>query len=182
MDTKFWQDIWIGDLPLADRFSRLFSLESNKECLVANSIHWSDRCCNFLWYWLLRHSPREREVEEFDCLTLLLRDFCPSQNGTDTWCWGLNSQGQFSSRSLVALLDDRWANVDDTSTQWSRLIPHKVNMFVWRMRRNFLPSLVQLAMKGVDVASVMCPSCKALWRRLTMLFSSAHQSWLLGMR
>lgn len=35
--TRFWSHVWIGHLPLKDRFLRLFHLETTKDCLVCDN-------------------------------------------------------------------------------------------------------------------------------------------------
>jgi len=35
-DTLFWQDRWLGDVPLCRRFDRLFGLALNKHITVAD--------------------------------------------------------------------------------------------------------------------------------------------------
>ncbi|GJT85065.1 hypothetical protein Tco_1066782, partial [Tanacetum coccineum] len=45
--TKFWKDIWIGDTPLMYSFPRLFSLELDQDCLIAN--HWVDNKGSWQW-------------------------------------------------------------------------------------------------------------------------------------
>ncbi|XP_071698998.1 uncharacterized protein [Rutidosis leptorrhynchoides] len=50
-DTRFWNDIWLGNIPLKDAFPRLFRLKSNKDVDVADRIIFvdgSDRCS---WSW-----------------------------------------------------------------------------------------------------------------------------------
>nr|GEW82214.1 RNA-directed DNA polymerase, eukaryota, reverse transcriptase zinc-binding domain protein [Tanacetum cinerariifolium] len=40
--TRFWEDIWCGEQPLRLRFPRIFLLDNDRECLVANWIYLSD--------------------------------------------------------------------------------------------------------------------------------------------
>jgi hypothetical protein len=35
LETLFWSDLWLGGIPLAERFPRLFSLSLNKSSMVA---------------------------------------------------------------------------------------------------------------------------------------------------
>ena len=44
--TKFWQDSWICDTPLAIKFPRLFRLEINQDCLVSEK--WNGE---WIWSW-----------------------------------------------------------------------------------------------------------------------------------
>ncbi|GJW36817.1 RNA-directed DNA polymerase, eukaryota [Tanacetum coccineum] len=39
LNTCFWEDIWIGDQPLKLMFPRIYALESNKLCTVADKCH-----------------------------------------------------------------------------------------------------------------------------------------------
>lgn len=45
VNTRFWLDTWIGNIPLKDRFSRLFYQKQNRNCSIAD--RWEDG-----WYWL----------------------------------------------------------------------------------------------------------------------------------
>ncbi|GJX16952.1 RNA-directed DNA polymerase, eukaryota, reverse transcriptase zinc-binding domain protein [Tanacetum coccineum] len=45
------------------------------------------------------------------------------------------------------------------STRWSRFIPIKVNVLVWRLCLDKLPTLMNLDKKGIDVPSLLCPVC-----------------------
>ncbi|GKA10549.1 RNA-directed DNA polymerase, eukaryota [Tanacetum coccineum] len=37
--TRFWYDLWIGDMPLYAKFPRLFALDLNKDCSVADKLN-----------------------------------------------------------------------------------------------------------------------------------------------
>nr|GEW80229.1 hypothetical protein [Tanacetum cinerariifolium] len=41
--VRFWKDIWIGDVPLKEKYSRLFYLDRNGDCVI------KDRICNGIW-------------------------------------------------------------------------------------------------------------------------------------
>ena len=45
------------------------------------------------------------------------------------------------------------------ATRWSKNIPSKVNVFLWRVKLNKLPSRVNLDRRGIEVDSTLCPSC-----------------------
>ncbi|GJV55468.1 RNA-directed DNA polymerase, eukaryota [Tanacetum coccineum] len=44
--TRFWRDVWLGDIPLERKFPRLFCLEANKDCLVRDK--WKN---GWVWCW-----------------------------------------------------------------------------------------------------------------------------------
>ncbi|GJU77676.1 reverse transcriptase domain, reverse transcriptase zinc-binding domain protein, partial [Tanacetum coccineum] len=74
---RFWDDIWFGGNCLKTTFARLYSLESNKQCLnnercslIIGSIH-------FTWDW--RCNLRSgQELDQLDTLMGLLQHHCPS--------------------------------------------------------------------------------------------------------
>lgn len=70
-NTSFWNDRWMSDgSRLRDRFSRLFSLEVNKKCSVAERLRWvKDRLVG-QWDW--RRCLFEWEYEQVIVLSDLL--------------------------------------------------------------------------------------------------------------
>ena len=40
-----------------------------------------------------------------------------------------------------------------------KCVPIKVNVFMWRLRLDKLPTLVNMDRKGIEVASLLCPVC-----------------------
>ncbi|GJU26399.1 RNA-directed DNA polymerase, eukaryota, reverse transcriptase zinc-binding domain protein [Tanacetum coccineum] len=72
--------------------------------------------------------------------------------------WGDGSNG-FSVASIHDLVDSHILDVDLMATRWTRSIPIKVNVFLWRLKLNRLPSWVNLDRKGIDVSSILCPTC-----------------------
>lgn len=73
--VRFWLGKWTGELPLTFRFSRLFVVELNKNCFIKDKITFSCRSLSLVWEW--RHSPRGREISEFEELLLILKDLSP---------------------------------------------------------------------------------------------------------
>ncbi|GJY17363.1 putative RNA-directed DNA polymerase, eukaryota, reverse transcriptase zinc-binding domain protein [Tanacetum coccineum] len=77
----------------------------------------------------------------------------------DSWHWALGSPMGFSAASVRLLIDSRTLDTDNVATRWNRSIPIKVNMFLWRLKLNKLPSRVNLDRRGIEVDSILCPSC-----------------------
>ena len=42
-----------------------------------------------------------------------------------------------------------------------KCIPIKINVFAWKARRDFLPTRVNLARRGIELESYSCPLCSA---------------------
>ncbi|GJW10921.1 RNA-directed DNA polymerase, eukaryota, reverse transcriptase zinc-binding domain protein [Tanacetum coccineum] len=67
--TKFWTDLWHGDKPLKAQFHRIFLLDSNRDCLVANRIIVPN------WLTVLRRCPRGGvESSQLESLHAILKD------------------------------------------------------------------------------------------------------------
>lgn len=93
---------------------------------------------------------------ELDGLFLLLRNFTPLECKFDFWIWSLSDNQVSEVRTLAQLIDEKITSLADPPTSWSRLLPNKVNLFIWRLRRNFMPCFLQLSLKGVYVSSISC--------------------------
>ncbi|GJT20177.1 RNA-directed DNA polymerase, eukaryota [Tanacetum coccineum] len=45
------------------------------------------------------------------------------------------------------------------STRWCKIIPRKVNIFMWRLLLDRLPHRLNLSSRGLDIDSILCPVC-----------------------
>nr|GEV37938.1 hypothetical protein [Tanacetum cinerariifolium] len=127
--TQFWYDIWLGDTQLRFLFPRIFALEMNKVCTVAEKLHSSVDLS-------LRRPVRGGiEAHQLNQLLELLGSVVLS-NSLDRWYWDLNG---------------------DIATRWIKQIPIKINMFAWRVFLDRLPTKLNLMRRGVHVGSLLCP-------------------------
>ncbi|GKC33866.1 RNA-directed DNA polymerase, eukaryota, reverse transcriptase zinc-binding domain protein, partial [Tanacetum coccineum] len=78
----------------------------------------------------------------------------------DTWIWSLDGADGFSVASVRQLVDSHILVVDQFATRWNRCVPIKINVFMWRLLLNKLPSRVNLDRRGIDVGSILCPICQ----------------------
>ncbi|GKE67581.1 RNA-directed DNA polymerase, eukaryota, reverse transcriptase zinc-binding domain protein, partial [Tanacetum coccineum] len=67
----------------------------------------------------------------------------------------------FNFRSDFELVDFGFLITDNGGQEklWNKLVPKKVNIFIWRALRGIIPVGVELDKRGVDLDSVLCPSC-----------------------
>jgi len=70
MDTLFWTDSWVGGVPLAVRFRRLYDLSVNKNCLVEKMFAFGVEEGGEAWQWRRRLWDREDELVR-ECRLLL---------------------------------------------------------------------------------------------------------------
>ncbi|GJX02450.1 putative RNA-directed DNA polymerase, eukaryota, reverse transcriptase zinc-binding domain protein [Tanacetum coccineum] len=156
---RFWVDKWVGNYKLCDRFPRLFRLERNKEVHVGDRGCWDHIGWNWCWDWVA--NPRGRSLGELEDCISLVRDHVPSRDGTDSWQWMLEDGG-FSVKVLKEMVDEKVlgprSQVEET--KWCRIVPRKVNVFMWRLKCGRIPVRTLLDNIGMDLHSTLCPHCE----------------------
>jgi hypothetical protein len=166
VNTSFWCDIWVGDVPLRDRFPRLFSISNQKEMSVSSV----RRDLNGTTCWDL--SWRRRFfVWEHDLLIDLLALINPISlsNDADSWGWLPEGAASFtvkstfnvvSSLSALEVLAAPWHSFIFSSL-WKCQAPSKVRGFVWQLLHGHIPTRRNLFIRriikdGGDCSCVLC--------------------------
>ncbi|GJR17310.1 RNA-directed DNA polymerase, eukaryota, reverse transcriptase zinc-binding domain protein [Tanacetum coccineum] len=111
---------------------------------------WED---NLVW----RHPRGGMESSHFDALNAIIGNVLLTDN-CDSWQWSPDVVAGYSVASARSLVDDIILETDLVATRWNHNIPIKVNVFLWRLNLNKLPSRVNLERKGVEIGSILCPS------------------------
>ncbi|GKA66100.1 RNA-directed DNA polymerase, eukaryota, reverse transcriptase zinc-binding domain protein [Tanacetum coccineum] len=167
---RFWDDVWCGNTPLKTSFPRVHMLDTDKGCFVVNRISNPD------WTSLLRRSPRGGiEANQFSSLQNLIKDVKLSDH-RDTWTWIPDIAKGFSVASVRQLIDSCLSVGNPQATRWIQAIPIKVNVFLWRLFLNKLPSRVNLDKKGIDLDSLLCPVCNEDVETVNHLFFSCDMA------
>nr|GEW18094.1 reverse transcriptase domain-containing protein [Tanacetum cinerariifolium] len=78
---------------------------------------------------------------------------------SDRWSWTLNGHGDFSVKSAREEIDKHLLVTSSSSTRWSKLLPIKLNVFVWRMFLDKISTRINLSNTGLDVPCVLCLNC-----------------------
>nr|GEV14367.1 RNA-directed DNA polymerase, eukaryota [Tanacetum cinerariifolium] len=125
---RFWKDIWIGDIPLMDRYIRLFRLDPDPNCVVI------DRFVN--GEWNLKWSRPIVSGRNLDYLISLNSDLeqISSFIGRDDVRWELGNDATFTVKETREHIDDNILPTLDAPTISCISIPRKVNIFLWRLR------------------------------------------------
>ncbi|GKC12881.1 RNA-directed DNA polymerase, eukaryota, reverse transcriptase zinc-binding domain protein [Tanacetum coccineum] len=127
---------------------------SIRNCNVANRVSLLD------WSQFLRRTPRGGiEATQFVDLKCRIGDVTLSDHN-DAWNWSPNTTKGFSVASARSLVDSHILKVSPIATRWNGCIPIKVNIFLWKLLLNKLPSRVNLDRRGIDIPSILCPNCQ----------------------
>nr|GEW84743.1 RNA-directed DNA polymerase, eukaryota, reverse transcriptase zinc-binding domain protein [Tanacetum cinerariifolium] len=122
LNTKFWEDVWMGNKNFKTSFLRIYALESDKKHTVASKMIHNDVGFS------LHRQPRDGvEIEQFRALTtavegVLLHDMI------DRWKWSLKGSGEFSFASARKLIDDNRLLGPPQKTRWLKVVPIKINI------------------------------------------------------
>ncbi|GJT19919.1 RNA-directed DNA polymerase, eukaryota, reverse transcriptase zinc-binding domain protein [Tanacetum coccineum] len=75
----------------------------------------------------------------------------------DIWRWKLNKEGGFVVKELTRILEERILDAENAGedTIWLKLVPNKVNIFVWKALKRRLPVREELDNRGVDLDTVL---------------------------
>ncbi|XP_071714216.1 uncharacterized protein [Rutidosis leptorrhynchoides] len=122
-------------------------------------VHVTESGCTGRWMWTRELTGRARgELAE---LNRLLEAVTADPKKSDGWLWSMSSNGVFSTGILSDLIRSKVLNSGQNNCETLRnnLVPKKMEVFVWRARKNRLPVLTELDKRGVDLNSVRCPLC-----------------------
>ncbi|GJV23438.1 putative RNA-directed DNA polymerase, eukaryota, reverse transcriptase zinc-binding domain protein [Tanacetum coccineum] len=158
-DIRFWVDKWVGGVRLCDKFPRLYHLDGSKYGKVAEKGKWVDN--NWCWEWVWVRNFRRRVCKDFEELQELLHNVVIKFDCRDSWRWTLKENGDFAVRELSKLVEEKTLSVDSggESKIWNKWVQKKVNIFVWRALKGRLPVRKELDKRGIDLDSLLCPSC-----------------------
>ncbi|XP_076932415.1 uncharacterized protein LOC143597936 [Bidens hawaiensis] len=147
--TLFWLDFWIGSDSLRVKFSRLFRLEKNKECTVAERLVMVNEVICSTWDW--RRAPESMlEVDEFKELLTLCQNVVLGVGDDDKVEWGLDRSGAFSVSSIKEKLKEFTSTPVSYRFEWNNWVPGKVDR---------IPVLTALAKRNIGVESLECHAC-----------------------
>ena len=157
---RFWLDVWVCDEPLKDKFPSLFMLERNKRAFVCDRLRLQNNVSGLTWEW----SRAPNSVEEIDAkqqIEMLILDV-RLQDIQDRWVWRVGDDLGFTVASVKKWL--RGADNNNTGRfgfTWSKWVPIKCNIFMWRAFLDRLPTKAALMRRGIWLDSQHCNWCES---------------------
>ncbi|GKC46109.1 RNA-directed DNA polymerase, eukaryota, partial [Tanacetum coccineum] len=152
--TSFWSETWNGDISFRVRFPRLFALE------IDHNINVVDKMSGSVETSFRRAVRGGVEHQQLDELQSVL-DSVILSSVSDRWYFSLSSSGGFSVKDVRLAIDNMVLPSHAEPTRWVKFIPIKINVFMWRARRDCLPTRHNLAHKGVPLESFSCSICSS---------------------
>lgn len=152
--VSFWDDTWLGDVPLKTQFLIIYSICADTKKTVYQM------CPNGEWTINIRRNLGGREMIEWNDLHTLL-DEIQLNSDNDTMCWKLTKSGIYKTKSLYREL--AFGGVRDVIMQdlWRTPIPLKIKIFFWLMLRGRIQAASQLK-KMKWKSSPYCKLCGEL--------------------
>ncbi|KAL9664080.1 hypothetical protein QQ045_019477 [Rhodiola kirilowii] len=162
-EVSFWEDSWSGPRSLKDQYPKLFSLAVVNKAKVSEMGQW----VNGVWHWKVVFRRPLYDWEEVNRAELMegLRHLQLKENENDRIVWTYSEDGLFSTNTLMkAALKIReksrkWEQVP--FKLWTGLAPPKVELLMWKIYLNSLPSKMTLHSRKIlkreqDLACVLC--------------------------
>ncbi|XP_071689510.1 uncharacterized protein [Rutidosis leptorrhynchoides] len=130
---RFWKDNWKGDGSLASKFNRLMYLDTDPDCLLS----WRLTNGNWACQWARDIGPRN-SVQ----LSSLIDHLGPVERRDvmDSWEWSLATDCKFNISITRKFIDDASLPSEIIDTIWVKEVPRKVNIFLWRVAWDRLPT------------------------------------------
>ncbi|GJR00755.1 reverse transcriptase domain, reverse transcriptase zinc-binding domain protein [Tanacetum coccineum] len=151
ISSKLWTQTWVGNSSLQQQFPRLFRFALNKDCTIRD-------CSNNGWA-LEWSRPITSGTNANHLLTLQnLLGSCSLNDSDDTWIWTIGNS-IFTVKGTREHIDHCTLPNSDYETRWNRFLPKKINIFIWRVLHDRLPSWWNLSRKGIDIVSLACLIC-----------------------
>ena len=92
-----------------------------------------------------------------------------------TWRWGLEKTGIYTVTILRNAIDDVSSqNNSLPKTVWVKAAPNKINIFMWRLFQERLPTCSNLTKRGIIMISEFCPLCNDTFELESRVFLSCQ--------
>ena len=180
LQTRFWEDTWLGDEPLAVQYPLLYNIVQRKNVLVADVL--SQNPLNIVFRRTLS------ENKWIMWLHLVQRLMDVSLSGTaDEFVWDLTASGMFTVKSMyLDYMNDNTIYL--RKYIWKLKVSLKIRIFMWFLHRRVILTKDNLSKRNwhgclkccfcdkeesIQHLFIDCPLAQIVWRIVHMTFSIA---------
>ncbi|KAJ0877928.1 putative reverse transcriptase zinc-binding domain-containing protein [Helianthus annuus] len=172
LNLRFWIDPWLTMEPLKLRFPRLFRLDGNKRCTVADRIPEGNGSGMIGWIWK-RYPSSELEIEELiQCHRYLSSVVLSTRE--DYWVWSHDPREGYSVKEARRWMKGSNQSVNNLTYKWCTWVPGKCNIFMWRASLDRLSTKEALRCRNINVGDGACALCSELDETVDHLFSGCR--------
>ncbi|GMI94762.1 hypothetical protein HRI_003145500 [Hibiscus trionum] len=176
---RFWEDMWVGRVPLKMSFSRIFALASKKEGKIEDF----GKLEGFVWRWhiVLRRNLFDWEIPIWDEFMFVINSSKPGRFPQDSLRWRPSSNGVYSPKEFCRLVDSTIPDPEQVWPMvWANLTPPKVESFTWRLVHEKIPTKSELRKRGmISNSSLFCDFCGIAEEAPSHLFCECVTTWSL---
>ncbi|XP_039009369.1 uncharacterized protein LOC120137754 [Hibiscus syriacus] len=146
--VEFWNDVWLGGVPLKDLFPRLYVLSINKlgkvmDFRVNNASGW-------VWDIQMRRNLADWELEQWLLLVSILNNISLCPESQELWVRNI----------------------------WVGIAPPRIETFVWQLAHQRVPVKEELLKRGVaEIVDPSCPLCGREVESVPHLFLHCEVVW-----
>ncbi|GJR09741.1 RNA-directed DNA polymerase, eukaryota, reverse transcriptase zinc-binding domain protein [Tanacetum coccineum] len=126
-----------------------------------------------LVFSLRRHPRGGIEQEQFTKLLASVERITLA-NMRDRWVWSKEGSGKFAMAFVRRMIDTRWLPNVSAKTRWTNVVPIKINVHAWKVRLDCLPTRLNISRRGMDIDSILCPSCGMAVESASHAFFTCH--------
>lgn len=150
----FWKENWCGSSIFQDRFPNLYRLSKQKSFLVSQII--TSNGPQLEWFRM----PRSCEAQnELSTLNSLLNQTVLS-NRSDVWVFSGSDDGRFTVAQMRGIIESRFTSSQQNTAPWIKIVPPRINCFIWRAKLSRIATLSALASRGISGNSQVCRFCE----------------------
>jgi len=171
---NFWDDLWLGEIPLKDKYLRLYTNSILKKAKLGDAGYWNGE--NWVWNLQWRREWFEWEKDTVANLmrevegTTLLRD------REDERIWNDDETKVYTVNSAYKKLNKSNGTQQENLFElfWKMKALPSAQYFAWRVIINRVATYDNLQNRGVEVGSKVCVMCHCCDETVTHLFFSCR--------
>jgi hypothetical protein len=194
-EIRFWEDKWLGNFTLKQRFPALYNIVRRKNDVVANVCRTIPLNVSFRRGLHGINLQKWRELVDM-IVSVSLND------SRDTFKWNLHQNGLFTVHSMYALLISN-GQIRQDQIMWRLKLPLKIKIFSWYLRRGVILTKDNLAKRNwngnkkcvfcsreetIQHLFFDCHVAKFIWRVVSLTFGlgvptsimDLYSLWLLN--